>query len=177
MATDQTTELSNEQNEYEHEYAHETQDSIGQIATDSQNRFLGLINNASKTVLGLSIPMALVVGGLCAWALSGMGLGLIGFLAGGAATWYHLMHRQNGWLVMGRGLHLSAGVMFFLPLLFYIPSLFGSAGTDTIAGAGTFVGSFLGIIIWGIVFGFLALFLGVVGYLLNRKGKAKLAVR
>lgn len=149
------------------------QDSIDQIATDSQNRLRRLIDNASKTVIGLSIPMALVVGGLCAWALSGMGLGLLGFLVGGAATWYHLMHRQNGWLVLGRGLHLSAGVLFFLPLVFYIPSLLTSAGTETAAGAGTFIGSFLGIIIWGIVFGFLALLLAVVGYLCNRKGDQK----
>jgi hypothetical protein len=173
MATKPTTEVSHE---YERSEQNSTEsDSINQIATDSQNRLRQLINSASKTVLGLSIPMALVVGGLCAWALLGMGLGLIGFLAGGALTWYHLMQRKNGWLVMGRGLHLSAGITFFLPLLFYIPSLFASAGSETMAGAGTFVGSFLGIILWGIVFGFLAVFLGVVGYLFNRKGKAAVA--
>lgn len=160
MATEPTTELSTEQIE---------QDSLDRMAADGRNRFMKLIDSASKSVLGLSILMGIVVGALCAWALSGMGLGLVGFLAGGALSWYHLMHRQNGWLVAGRGTHISAVVMFFLPLLFYIPSLFASAGTETAAGAGAFVGSFLGIIIWGIVFGFL----GVVGYLFNRKGNAK----
>lgn len=164
MAIEPTTEPSIEQTE---------QDSLDRIAADGRNRFQKLIDTASKSVLVLSILMGLVIGALCAWALSGMGLGVIGFLAGGALSWYHLMHRQNGWLVAGRGAHISAVVMFFLPVLFYVPALFGSAGTETAAGAGTFIGSFLGIIIWGIVFGFLALLLGVVGYLFNRKGKSK----
>lgn len=153
-----TTESSTEYNE---------QDSI---TTDRQSRLRGLTASASKTVIGLATLMALTVGGLCAWALSGMGLGIIGFLAGGAMSWYYLMQQPNGWKVTGRGLHISAVVMFFLPVLFYLPTVITSSTAETAAGAGTFIGSVLGIIIWGIVFFFLAALCGVIGYLCNRKG-------
>lgn len=140
------------------------------ISHDETDRFT---TDTSKTVLALSVLFGVFTGGLYAWALSGFGitpLTLLAFIIGGALSGRHLMDRANGWLATGRGFHIAALVCVFLPFVFYLPQLVVSAQGESLEAAATFAGSLLGMVIWGIVFGFIAALFGVVGYLFNRKG-------
>jgi uncharacterized membrane protein len=149
-------------------------DSISQLTQDGRERIRATIAGTPPAVSATTTVLALFIGGLCAWGLGGFGstfISLLAFASGAYLSWDHLMDRTNVWLAAGRGLHITAIVLFFLPLVFYVPKIFGSATSDTLRGAGTFVGSLLGLIIWGIVFAFIALLLAVIGFFLNRKGK------
>lgn len=141
-------------------------ESLDDISTDEGNRFTAIFSGASKAVMANAVVFAFIVGGLCAWAFGGFGgvLPLLAFLIGGALAWKNIMGRANGWRAAGRGFQLSALVSFFLPFLFYMPTIFGTESGIAL------VGGLLGLIVWGVVFFFVAALFGVIGYGCNRRG-------
>lgn len=138
-------------------------------------RFGRLVGGASTATIVSSSVFALIIGGVAAWMfLNLFGLAPLAFIVALALGWRHLMHEGNGWLTTGKGLYILAVQFVFLAPMFYIPVLFRSSTGEGAAAAGTFIGSFLGVIIWGFIFAIIAVMLVIVGYLLRRKGGRRL---
>lgn len=116
-----------------------------------------------------SLIMGLIVGGIAAWATSNMGISTIAFFVVATITTF-LLYRKNesSRYAFGSGLYATALLVILTPLLFYIPMvLMEPEGAE---GAGTFVGSLMGLVIWGFVFLLFAIVIGAVGYFIRRRG-------
>lgn len=130
---------------------------------------------ASWTIGVVGIVMGLVVGALVAWALSNIGGSGPGFLLAFLAATLYLWQKPTGVGALGSGLYFSALVLILIPITIYTPNVLGE-DPQTASEAGTFVGSVLGLVIWGFVFFLLALVAAGLGYGFRRRERSKLEV-
>lgn len=127
-----------------------------------------------KSVYVAATFMGLVIGFFSMWATLNMGAvaAFAFFLGTGLSIWY-LAKKPLASAVLGTGCYITAVVMVLTPLLFYIPNLWSDpTGTEEI---GTFIGSALGILLWGFVFTLFAGVTAVIGYFLRRRADRKLS--
>lgn len=125
------------------------------------------------SLLAVSVVMGLLAGGFAAWATANMGISSVAFLVVLAGTSYFLYQKRIPSEAVGSGLYITALIMVLTPLLFYIPTVLG-ANEGTPEGAGQFVGSILGLIIWGFVFVLFAIVTAAIGYFFKRRASKKL---
>lgn len=118
--------------------------------------------------------MALIIGGLAAWATLNLGIASIAFIVTAAGSGYYLYQKQIPSEAIGSGLWISALVMLVLPIAFYLPAIVGTDGAESAEAAGTFIGSIAGLLIWGFVFLILAIVVGAIGYVFKRRASKKL---
>lgn len=117
--------------------------------------------------------MALIIGGFAAWATANLGIATIAFLVAAAGSSYYLYQKPMPSAAIGSGLYITALLMLLTPILFYLPKIVGG-GEGGAEEAGMFIGSVLGILIWGFVFFILAIVTGAVGYFFKRRSEKKL---
>lgn len=147
-------------------------DVVEQSETKSSG---GRLSNISWRMAITAGFMGLLIGGFAAWATANMGVAGLAFLVGFAGATYYLYQKPIPSAAIGSGLYITAIIMAVTPIFFYLPNvLSGSDGTAE--GAGAFVGSIMGLIIWGFVFFILAIVTFVIGYFANRRAKKKLDV-
>lgn len=118
--------------------------------------------------------MALIIGGLAAWATLNLGIASIAFIVAAAGSGYYLYQKQIPSEAIGSGLWISALVMLVLPIAFYLPAIVGTEGAESAEAAGTFIGSIAGLFIWGFVFLILAIVVAAIGYFFKRRANKKL---
>lgn len=118
--------------------------------------------------------MALIIGGLAAWATLNAGIASIAFIIGAGGSGYYLYQKRIPSEAIGSGLWISALVMLILPIAFYLPAIVGTDGAENAEAAGTFIGSIAGLFIWGFVFLVLAVVIGAIGYFFKRRASKKL---
>lgn len=119
-----------------------------------------------------SIVMALIIGGLGAWATTNLGISLPVFLLLAAGSTYYLYQKPIATKSIGVGLYIAAGVALLVPLVFYLPMMLSPG--EGAEGAGTFIGSLLGFFVWGALFAAIALISAGVGYFVNKRANRKL---
>lgn len=119
--------------------------------------------------------MALIIGGLAAWATLNFGIAAIVFLISTAGSGYYLYQKRIPSEAIGSGLWISALVMLLLPITFYLPAILGTDGSESAEAAGTFIGSIAGLLIWGFVFLILAVVTAAIGYFFKRRASKKLS--
>lgn len=118
--------------------------------------------------------MALLIGGIAAWATANIGGSMIAFIVAAIASGYFLYQKPLPSAAVGTGMYITAGLLVLNPILFYVPVILGTEGADGAEEAGAFVGSILGLIIWGFVAFLIALVLFALGYFINKRAKKKL---
>lgn len=121
-----------------------------------------------------ALVFGLLIGGVAAWATSNLGIALYAFLIVWVGSAYWLYQKPIPSAAIGSGLYATAMLLVITPVLFYIPGIMNSG--EGAEGAGTFIGSILGLVIWGIAFFFIALVLFILGYFVNKRAKKKLDV-
>lgn len=145
---------------------------VEQEATDGSST--GRLRPASVGVAVVAVVFALVTGVLAAWATANLGVSAIAFVAVGLLVGYLLWTKPITMKAVAGGLYYTALVLVLVPVLFYTPTIVGPtpAGAE---GAGMFIGSILGLFIWGFVFLVIALVIAGVGYLVNKRADRKLS--
>ena len=118
--------------------------------------------------------MALIIGGFAAWATSTMGVAVIAFTVAAAGSAVFLYRKRIPSEAIGSGLYITALLMILTPLLFYIPTIMSSGEGEGAEAAGTFIGSVMGLVIWGFAFLLFAIVTAAVGYFFNRRARKKL---
>lgn len=131
------------------------------------------ISRISWKMLVVSGLMGLIIGGIAGWATLNLGIGSVAFFVGFIGATYYLYQKPIPSAAIGSGLYATALLLVLTPVLFYLPMVFG-AKEGTAAGAGEFIGSLLGLLIWGFVFFLVALVVFVVGYFINKRANKKL---
>lgn len=121
--------------------------------------------------------MAILIGLITAWAVSNIGGSAIAFVIAALVSGYYLYQKPLPSAVIGTGLYLAAGLLVLTPILFYVPDILTTEGTESATEAGTYIGSILGMVIWGFVFFLISLVLFTLGYFSNRRAKKKLKAR
>lgn len=118
-----------------------------------------------------SLIMGFIVGGIAAWATTNMSISTISFFVVAIITTF-LLYRKNksSRYALGAGLYAFAIIRILTPPLFYIPMVIESEEADTAESAGTFIGSTLGMVIWGFVFLLFSIVTGAVGYFVRGRG-------
>lgn len=131
------------------------------------------LSRISWKMLVVSGVMGIIIGGIAGWATLNLGIGSFAFLIGFVGATYYLYQKPIPSAAIGSGLYATALLLVLTPILFYLPMVFG-AEEGTAAGAGEFIGSLLGLLIWGFVFFLLALVVFVVGYFINKRANKKI---
>lgn len=111
--------------------------------------------------------MALVIGGLGAWATAKFEVSVPVFVGLAVVSGIHLVRKPSALKSLGVGLYWAAAIGLLVPLLFYTPMLLNPG--EGLSGVGTFIGSFLGYFVWGVLFAVCALVTFVVGYFVNKR--------
>lgn len=94
------------------------------------------------------------------------------FLIGAAGGTYYLYQKPIATASIGTGMYITAGLLALTPIFLYLPVFLG-AEEGTAEGAGTAIGSILGLIIWGFVFFLIALVIFGLGYFINKRARKK----
>lgn len=123
----------------------------------------------------VALVFGLIAGGLGAWATANLGISTGAFLVVTAVTVWYLLQQPIATAALGKGMYVSALLLILAPVLYYIPMVMRSSEAETAEGAGTFIGSLMGLVIWGFAFLLLGIVIGGVGYLINRRAQKKLA--
>lgn len=131
------------------------------------------ISRISWKMLVVSGLMGVIIGGIAGWATLNLGIGSVAFFVVFLGTTYYLYQKPIPSAAIGSGLYATALLLVLTPILFYLPLVFG-AEEGTAAGAGEFIGSLLGLLIWGFVFFLVALVVFVLGYFVNKRANKKL---
>lgn len=131
------------------------------------------ISRISWKMLVVSGLMGVIIGGIAGWATLNLGIGSVAFFVVFLGATYYLYQKPIPSAAIGSGLYATALLLVLTPILFYLPMVFG-AEEGTAAGAGEFIGSLLGLLIWGFVFFLVALVVFVVGYFINKRANKKL---
>lgn len=118
-----------------------------------------------------SLIMGLVVGGIAAWATANMGISTSAFFIVAIITTF-LLYRKNdsSRYALGSGLYAVALILIINPLLFYIPTIMETSEAETAESAGAFIGSTMGIVIWGFVALLFSIVIAAVGYFIRGRG-------
>ncbi|MFB6284204.1 MAG: zinc-ribbon domain-containing protein [Halobacteria archaeon] len=112
--------------------------------------------------------MGFIVGLVVAFAFTNFGGGPFWFLITLGGVGYFLYRRKESVKkTVGMGLYILALWMPLSPILFYL-GLAGSATTDTARGAGTMIGSILGMFVYGFIGIIIGLVFAAIGYYLRR---------
>ncbi|WP_433630946.1 hypothetical protein [Halomicrococcus sp. NG-SE-24] len=106
-------------------------------------------------------------GALAAWALANTGLAAVGFIGGVIVGWWALANNPTAKHVARRGLYVAAPILALGPTLFYVPTII--APGDGASGAGTFIGSIMGLVIWTIPAVIIAGIMFAAGYFISRQ--------
>jgi len=120
--------------------------------------------------------MALIIGGFAAWATSTMGGAPFAFVIAAVGSAYFLYQKRIPSEAIGSGLYITALLMILTPLLFYIPTILSSSEGEGAEAAGTFIGSIMGLVIWGFAFLLFGIVTAAVGYFFKRRSKKQLDV-
>jgi hypothetical protein len=118
--------------------------------------------------------MALIIGAFAAWATSTMGFAVIAFAIAAGGSTYFLYQKRIPSEAIGSGLYITALLMVLTPLLFYIPTIISSGEGEGAEAAGTFIGSVMGLVIWGFAFLLFAIVTAAIGYFFKRRTRKKL---
>ncbi|UTF53255.1 hypothetical protein [Natronosalvus rutilus] len=124
-----------------------------------------------------AVVLGVLIGGLVALSLSNIGGAAAGFVVATLLSAYYLYRKPLPSAVFGTGLYLTAGLLVLAPILFYVPTILAPDGSSGAEEAGTFIGSILGLFLWGFVFFLIALVVFTLGYFSNRRAKKKLSAR
>lgn len=124
--------------------------------------FLGRATPTSKKTAVSGLVFGLSIGFLLLWGLAETNAGALGFLSGFVLGTLYLWSRPTTHHTVASGLFITAVVLVFVPILFYIPVIAG-AETDTATGAGEQLGGILGLFIWTVVFFIIAIVIAAVG--------------
>lgn len=135
------------------------------------------VRPTSRGVGVTAVALALVIGGFSAWATLNLGIAGVAFVAMFAVGYLFLNRKPIPSSAVGSGLYITAMLMILTPILFYLPTIFGSADVEGAAGAGQFFGGILGLVIWGFVFLLFAIVTAAVGYFFSRRASKKLDTR
>lgn len=127
------------------------------------------------TMIVTSGIMALIIGGLTAWATLNLGIAMIAFFVAAGGCGYYLYQKQIPSQAIGSGLWIAALVMLILPISFYLPTIVGTGDVESAEAAGAFVGSIAGLFIWGFVLLILAIVVAGIGYFFKRRASNKLS--
>ena len=135
------------------------------------------IESANKKRINIKMAlvagaMGLLIGGFAVWATINLGISTIAFLIGTGGGAYFLYQKDMPSEAVGSGLYITALVMILTPILFYLPNVVAE-GDGSAEAAGTFIGSILGLVIWGFVFLLLAIVTAAVGYFFKRRAAKK----
>lgn len=129
------------------------------------------------TRLPTAIVMALLIGLIAAWAFSNIGGSAIVFVIAALGSGFYLYKKPLPSAAIGTGLYLTAGLLVLTPILIYVPDILATEGAESAEEAGTFIGSILGLLIWGFVYFLIGLVLFGLGYFSNKRAKKKLEAR
>lgn len=120
--------------------------------------------------------MGVIIGGLLALVFTNIGGSVLMFVVGLVAGTIYLARKPLPAAALGTALYISVGLLVLYPVFLYVPMLMG-VETGTAEGAGTFIGSIVGLFLWGFVFLLVALVVFTTGYFLNRRARGKLDKR
>jgi hypothetical protein len=155
--------------------AHPDSPEANEIAVEDESTMEATSSKGIRWKMALTAGvMAVIVGGLAAWATLNLGIAAIAFLVGAAGSGYYLYQKTLPSEAIGSGLWISALLMLVLPISFYLPIILGTDGAESAEAAGTFIGSIAGLFIWGFVFFILAIVVAAIGYFFKRRAKRKL---
>lgn len=132
------------------------------------------VRPTSRGVGVAAVVLALVIGGFSAWATANLGIAAFASIAMFVVGYLLLNQKPIPSSAVGSGLYITALIMILTPILFYLPTIFGSADVEGAAGAGQFFGGILGLVIWGFVFLLFAIVTAAIGYFFNRRASKKL---
>lgn len=121
-----------------------------------------------------ALVMGVIIGGFAAWATANLGVAPVAFVVGLIGGTWFLNKKRLPSEAIGSGLYITALVMILTPILFYLPTIIGEGEAETAEGAGTFIGSVLGLVIWGFVFLLVAIVTAAIGYFFKRRAGKKL---
>ena len=119
--------------------------------------------------------LGLLIGGVAAWATSNLGVASIAFVVIALASGYWLYQKPIPSAAISNGLYVLALELILTPILFYAPVILGSSEGEGAEAAGTFIGSVLGLVVWGFAFLLIAIVIAVIGWFSGRRAKKKLA--
>ncbi|WP_436347721.1 hypothetical protein [Natronorubrum sp. FCH18a] len=139
----------------------------GESATDKSGRSI------RWKMLVVAVPMGVIIGGLLALVFSELGGSIPAFFVGFLVGSYYLYRKPLPTAAIGTGLYISAALLVLYPIFHYVPMLLG-ADESTAEGAGTFIGSIIGLLLWGFVSFLIGLVIFAAGYFLNRRARRKL---
>lgn len=114
-----------------------------------------------------SVVMAAIIGFFSAWATGNMGVSGYAFLLAFTGGSYYLYNKNCPSEAIGSGLYITALLMVLTPILFYLPNLISEP--ETVKSTGRFIGSFLGIFLWGFVFLVFGIVTAAVGYFFKKR--------
>lgn len=103
-----------------------------------------------------------------------LGIAGIAFVVVFAVATYYLYQKPLPSAAISTGLYLLALELILTPILFYVPVIIQSSEGESAEAAGTFIGSVMGLVIWGFVFLLLAVVVAAVGWFAGRRTKKKL---
>lgn len=124
----------------------------------------------------VGVGFGFFIGLLIAWALLEIGGSGGGFLLGLLGGTLYLWQKPTASGAIGTGLYISALLLILVPILFY-GGMIADVGEEpeTPEETGMVVGGLLGMVLWGFVFGLIAIVVGSLGYFFKRREKKKLA--
>lgn len=129
---------------------------------------------AKAEVFIASFIMAIIIGFFAAWATTNMGISTAAFLLTGIGSLLFLYQKENPNQSLGTGLYVTAGLMILTPILFYFPLVISSSGEPGFRAAGEFIGSILGMFIWGFIFLLLAIVTAALGRYFKKRAYKQL---
>lgn len=124
----------------------------------------------------ITVIMAAVMGFIGAWATFNFGeifaFAVGGLLFLGGMIWLHRKPIPSA--ALGSGLYATALLLVLVPIGTYVPLILNTPAAESAEDAGFFVGSIMGLFIWGFVFLICAGVVGILGYFANKHAKKKL---
>jgi hypothetical protein len=124
-----------------------------------------------------AVVLALLIGGIAAWATANLGLAPIAFIVAFALAAYYLYQKPLPSAAISAGLYILALELILTPILFYVPVIFESSEGESAEAVGTFAGSVMGLVIWGFVFLLIAIVVAAIGWFSGKRARKKLDAR
>lgn len=117
----------------------------------------------------------LLIGGIAAWATANLEIAAYAFVVMALGSGYWLYQKPIPSAAISVGLYVLALELVLTPVLFYVPEILGSSEGESAEAAGAFIGSIMGLFIWGFAFFVIALVIAAIGWFTGRRAKKKLA--
>lgn len=149
-------------------------DADRSTTVEDRRKSTSRIRNVSWGLAITAVVLGLLIGGVAAWATATLGVSGIAFLVAFVAAAYYLYQKPLPSAAVSAGLYVLALELILTPVLFYLPLVLRSSEAEGAEGAGAFIGSLAGLVIWGFVFILIAIVVAAIGWFAGKRAKRKL---